>query len=159
MLFCMATAAPAKSRPGPAAGRDEFVAAWTEFFSSVRRARGRYAREGGGLSLSQHQCLLALGDEDGLRIGEIAARAGIAAPTATRMLDSLERNGVVERRHSSEDRRAITIHLTDDGRRQLKRKRRDVEGKLSAIYDSLPQAERAQSAELLHNLAIALEEL
>ena len=36
----------------------------------------------------------------------------LAPPTATRMLDGLERESIVERRPSEEDRRCVTVELT-----------------------------------------------
>ena len=42
-------------------------------------------------------------------------------PDVTRLLDRLERAGYVERRRSSEDRRVVFAHLTDEGDRLLNR--------------------------------------
>lgn len=42
-------------------------------------------------------------------------------PDVTRLLDRLERAGLVERRRSSEDRRVVFAHLTDEGEKLLSR--------------------------------------
>ncbi len=49
----------------------------------------------------------------------IAKRIGIEGPTLTRMLDTLEAEGLVVRRADPTDRRTKLIELTDEGRRAL----------------------------------------
>ena len=47
---------------------------------------------------------------------ELAQYMGIEAPTLVRRLDQLEQEGFVERRASTHDRRANSVHLTTRGR-------------------------------------------
>ena len=47
---------------------------------------------------------------------EIAEQLGVTRATITGLLDGLERDGFLERRHDGKDRRALTIHLTGKGR-------------------------------------------
>ncbi len=140
---------------------ESFSVAWDAFFGSIRRARGRFAREAGAgeLTLPQYQLLTALSDMAQRPVGELAEAAGIAAPTATRMLDGLERAGIVRRTPSTEDRRVVTVQLTPKGGRLLKRKRKRVEERRRALYDSLSAAEREQAERLLHRLAALMDEL
>jgi MarR family transcriptional regulator for hemolysin len=49
----------------------------------------------------------------------IAKRIGIEGPTLTRMLDTLEAEGLVVRRPDPGDRRTKLIELTDEGRKAL----------------------------------------
>jgi MarR family transcriptional regulator, transcriptional regulator for hemolysin len=46
---------------------------------------------------------------------DLARSLGIESPTLTRHLDNLERNGLVIRRQSEEDRRAVRVELTEAG--------------------------------------------
>lgn len=141
-------------------GFDRFGEAWDQFFSAIRRARGRAARKrAGGLSLSQYHLLAALADCPRLPVGELALAAGVSPPTATRTLDALERAGVVERDSSAEDRRVVTISLTRRGRALLNAKREQVARRRRAVYDSLEPSERAQAERLLRRLADSMEEL
>lgn len=50
---------------------------------------------------------------DGLSQARLADHIGVEQPTLARMLDSLEKVGLVERRANPCDRRANTVHLTD----------------------------------------------
>jgi len=143
------------------ADTESFSVAWDAFFGSIRRARGRFAREAGGgeLTLPQYQLVTSMGEMPQRPVGELAEAAGIAPPTATRMLDGLERAGIVRRNPSSEDRRVVTVQLTSKGRRVLARKRKWVEERRRALYDSLTPVEREQAERLLHRLAGLMDEL
>ncbi|GGZ26069.1 hypothetical protein GCM10010300_81790 [Streptomyces olivaceoviridis] len=52
-----------------------------------------------------------------LRMRDLSEIAGIAARTATTIVDSLERDGLVERVRHPQDRRAFLVRLTDEGLR------------------------------------------
>jgi MarR family transcriptional regulator, organic hydroperoxide resistance regulator len=158
------TAARASTKPS-ASGRPEppesFVSALEEFFSAVRRSRARAAREAGTgeLTLSQYQLLAALEERPERPVGELAEAAAMATPTATRMLDGLERAGIAERRQSTSDRRVVIVRLTAKGRRLMKRKQEIVYAKRRALFQSLSPSERKQVERLLRRLAGVIEEL
>jgi DNA-binding MarR family transcriptional regulator len=61
--------------------------------------------------------LLPLYEENGLRVGELARRAGLSKQTLTTMVRLLERDGLVTRRPDPRDARAARIHLTARARR------------------------------------------
>jgi DNA-binding MarR family transcriptional regulator len=74
--------------------------------------------------------------EDGLRLTDLASRAGITAQSMGELVDDLEVKGYVERRPDPGDRRAKRIHLTDRGRknaRVAKRATADVEDHLAEL--------------------------
>jgi DNA-binding MarR family transcriptional regulator len=56
--------------------------------------------------------LVPLFEEDGLRMGELAARARLSKQTMTTMVRLLERDGLVERRADPRDGRAALVFLT-----------------------------------------------
>jgi DNA-binding MarR family transcriptional regulator len=60
--------------------------------------------------------LLPLFEEDGLRMGELAARARLSKQTMTTMVRLLERDGLVERRADPSDGRAALVFLTKRAR-------------------------------------------
>ncbi len=53
---------------------------------------------------------------DGVRQKELATALSIEGPTLVRLLDNLERRGLIERREDETDRRARGIYLTRAGR-------------------------------------------
>jgi MarR family transcriptional regulator, organic hydroperoxide resistance regulator len=146
-------------QPPSAAETAAFDAAWDEFFGAIRRARSRFVREAGGLTLPQYHLLTALAERSPRTVGELAEHAAIAPPTATRMLDGLERAGMVERRQSAADRRAVEIELTSEGKRVVGRKRARIAAKRRALFESLAPGEREQAERLLLRLGDLIDEL
>jgi DNA-binding MarR family transcriptional regulator len=143
----------------PVATHHELAHAWEEFFRTTRRLRSRAGRQSlEGLSLPQYQLLESLRAADELSVGLLAEAAGIAAPTATRMLDGLERDGHVTRRHSEADRRAVLVSLTPSGRAAVDAAHEQVSAWRRRVFESLEPAEREQAAALLSRLTTALQE-
>jgi len=148
--------------PG-AAGRhssEEFLTAFDTFAQAVRRARGASVQNGDrDLTLSQCALLEPLTERQAARVQELAADAGIAPPTATRILDALERRGVVRRTRSSEDRRGVTVTLTQAGREALASQAEWLRSRQHAFFSGLPPDERELAPDLLMRLARLIDEL
>jgi DNA-binding MarR family transcriptional regulator len=139
---------------------ESFLAAFDAFAQAVRRARGAPAQSGAqGLTLSQYGLLQGLDWRDGARVRELAAEAGIAASTATRILDALERRGIVRRTRADGDRRGVTITLTPLGRARLESQHEWLRGRQQAFYEGLPAGERELAPDLLFRLAALIDEL
>jgi DNA-binding MarR family transcriptional regulator len=138
---------------------DQFTTAWESFFRTTRRLRSRAGRlPVGGMSLPQYHLLEALRGSVEHTVGELAESAGIAPPTATRMLDCLARDGYVTRRHSETDRRAVLIALTPAGIEAVEAAHDHVEAFRRRVFEALEPDEREQAAALLARLSQVLEE-
>jgi DNA-binding MarR family transcriptional regulator len=81
---------------------------WNELLAERFRAAG-YPE----VRPSYGSLLVPLFEEDGLRMGELAARARLSKQTMTTMVRLLERDGLVTRAADPEDGRATRVHLTD----------------------------------------------
>jgi DNA-binding MarR family transcriptional regulator len=137
---------------------EEFAAAWERFFRTTRRLRARAGRAAvAGLSIAQYQLLEALRETDELTVGELADAAGVAAPTATRMLDGLARDGHVERVQSTADRRVVLVTLTPSGRVALEAAHRNATAFRRRVFERLPEDERPQATAVLARLSQVLE--
>jgi MarR family transcriptional regulator, organic hydroperoxide resistance regulator len=138
----------------------DFIAAWEGFTRAVRRARGRAggALAGSGLTIAQYQLIEPLRGGGAQTVSELAAGAGVAAPTATRMLDALVRDGLVTRRGAEHDRRAVLIGLTRAGRDAVERAGTKVEEARARVRDQLTAREQEEAAALLRRLAAVVEE-
>ncbi len=68
-----------------------------------------------GMTVAQAATLEALADGNGLRLGELGRRLGIAPSTLSRNLDRLEDRGFVARGPDPDDRRALRASLTSAG--------------------------------------------
>ncbi|MBI5105003.1 MAG: MarR family transcriptional regulator [Solirubrobacterales bacterium] len=104
---------------------DTFMAAFDELRRAVRSARARTADD--RLTPSQYDLLLPLLDAGrSLGLRELAEAAGVAPPTATRMLDGLQRRGLVDRSRCADDRRAVRLTLTSEGAALVRERREQV---------------------------------
>jgi DNA-binding MarR family transcriptional regulator len=141
-------------------GFDDFAAALTAFFRAARRVRGEAGEAGSRpLSLSQFTVLQMVDEEGDATAGELAAAAGVAAPTVTRMLDALVRDGIVERHRDDGDRRVVRIHLTPAGSTLMREKRAWIGERQRAVYEGLSAADRRAATPLMRRFAALLDEL
>jgi DNA-binding MarR family transcriptional regulator len=76
------------------------------------------AAQGTGVSPAGLGILRVLTARDGLKSSEVAARGWSTPATVTSVVDTLERDGYVERRRDEEDRRVVRLFVTDAGRRK-----------------------------------------
>jgi DNA-binding MarR family transcriptional regulator len=139
------------------AGTD-FLTAFDALAQAVRRARGATVANG-GLTLSQYGLLEGLTAQPSARVQELAGNAGITPSTATRILDALERRGIVERARTLEDRRVVAVSLTEEGQQLLQAEQEWLRGRQRAFYASLPPEERELAPDLLLRLAALIDEL
>ena len=142
------------------AAADDFLAAFDALAQAVRRARGTAGQAPeAALTLSQYALLQSLADRDAARVRELADEAAIAPSTATRILDALERRGIVRRTRAREDRRGVTITLTAQGQRVLSSQHEWLRGRQLAFYEALPARERDLAPDLLLRIARLIDEL
>jgi EmrB/QacA subfamily drug resistance transporter len=90
-----------------------------------------------------------------LRVGDLAARAGVALPTMSRIVDEIVRRGWAQRRVDQTDHRASVISITEAGEAILDAVRHDRTARLAA---GLALLEPEEAAALLAALP-ALESL
>ena len=93
-----------------------------EIIYSIRRlmqGSERYTKEINkkyNVSAAQVNCLLALYEYGPLPHSQIAKMILVNSSTVTGIIDRLEQKGLVERQRISQDRRVITVQLTENGK-------------------------------------------
>jgi DNA-binding MarR family transcriptional regulator len=70
------------------------------------------------LSVPEYRVVFCLAGADGLGVGDLAAMAIMTQPRMTKVLDRMERQGLVGRHSDDGDRRRVLIHLTAAGRKR-----------------------------------------
>jgi DNA-binding MarR family transcriptional regulator len=155
----MAAAKASGELRGDAVDPAAFWPVWDEFFAAVRRARGRAARELGGLTISQYHLLCAVEAVPDAGLRELADLVGASAPTVTRMLTCLERDGVVARAASVRGQRRVCVTLTARGQELLHAKKAQMNAARASVYATLTEEERAQLQRILPRLADAMDAL
>ena len=86
--------------------------------SLVRTLDAELAREH-DLPLSSYEVLLYLNDADGgrMRMSELADSVLLSRSGLTRLVDRLERDGLLKRERCESDQRGLFAEITEDGRR------------------------------------------
>jgi DNA-binding MarR family transcriptional regulator len=74
-------------------------------------------------------------------MGELAAAEGVAPSTMTRIVDSLDQDGLVARLADARDRRVARVEVTEEGSRLLRGARSNVDRYLA---DALAGFDRVQ---------------
>ncbi len=74
-----------------------------------------------GITYPQYLVLSALGEEDGMAVGAIAARLALESSTVTPLVKRLEQAQLVRRQRSRADERLVQVFLTKAGHALLAR--------------------------------------
>ncbi|HMP94075.1 MAG TPA: MarR family winged helix-turn-helix transcriptional regulator [Phnomibacter sp.] len=82
----------------------------------ARRLQRYFREEGIELTVEQWSVLVHLWKEDGVSQQELCNRTYRDKPSITRLVDNMERQGLVERVASPTDRRINLVYLTETGR-------------------------------------------
>lgn len=103
--------------------------------SAMRIARdARRGEKEGRLGPSRLSALAILATSEPLSLAELAAADRVRAPTMSRTVDAMVRDGLVTRETVPTDRRSVRIAVTAEGRAALDRERR---GHLKQLADRL----------------------
>lgn len=73
-----------------------------------------------GATLQTWRVLAALHERDGRRMGDLSETTSIEVSTLTRLVDNMEKKGLVSRRRDAADARAVTLHAAPAGRRMTR---------------------------------------
>jgi DNA-binding MarR family transcriptional regulator len=138
---------------------EELFTAFEDLFGAQRRQRGRGARSVDGISLAQSRLVRVLARDGAMPVGKLASGLGISAAAVTQMLDGLEQRELVERLRCGEDRRVITISLTDAGRGRAEESRDRHRLKFEAAMEGLPETEVSVGVDVLLRCAAYFDAL
>lgn len=110
-----------------------------------------------GLYIGQEMLLLSLQSEDGMTQSQLASRNRLDLSTITKVVQRMERAGLVQRRADPDDARISRVYLTEQGRALCEPAWQmwlDLEQRLTA---GLTEAERVLLHRLLATIAKNLE--
>jgi DNA-binding MarR family transcriptional regulator len=134
---------------------DAFVAASRALVAVAARS---LADLGEDVTLAQYRSLIVLRTRGPQRPAELAERLQVTPSTASRMVERLVRKRLVRRVRSAQDRRTVTVHLTEAGHRLVDevigRRRAEIE----RILGQMPVRGRHTVAAALRSFAQAAGE-
>lgn len=137
---------------------DREMAAWHGFIRAhaviVRRLSAELESEH-GLSLPAYEVLAHLSEapQMRLRMSELATHATLSPSGLTRLVDRLQREGLVERERCAEDARVIYAKLTAPGRERIESAwPTHLRGVREHVVDLLSTAEQTTLGETMRRL-------
>jgi DNA-binding MarR family transcriptional regulator len=99
------------------------------------------------LSMTQLRVLGILRDREPAML-DLASYLKLSKSSVSGLIDRAERRGLVERTTSPDDRRAVHVRLTADGRLLAERMTAEVEEALAHVLDALSPRDRARLSTL-----------
>ena len=110
-----------------------------------------------GVTAAQCHVLLELEDNELISTTKLSNELGLDKSTVSRTIDSLVKNGLIERKENNNDRRYNKIFLTKDGKKYLK----SINTKCNQIYKDIlnyvPKDKIDNLIESVEILAIAVK--
>ncbi len=94
---------------------------------------------------------------DGIGQTELAEALGIQGPSLVRLLDNLERDGLIVRRENQDDRRAKILAMTEAGRRIYQQVQAVTERVADRLLDGADAADLAAVVRMFDLLGAALQ--
>jgi DNA-binding MarR family transcriptional regulator len=111
-----------------------------------------------GMTPRQTSVLRTLIEKEGARLSELAAASRITPSAMTRVIEKLEKQGMVRRvRGAREDGRAAIVEITRAGRRARRSIDRLMRDRARAVAEAFPRNRRADVLRMLQEFNHALE--
>ena len=114
------------------------------------------AQRCGMASPERGKLLWVLGDRS-LRAGLVAQRLRLGAPAVTELVEGLVHDGLVKRESDPDDRRAVVLALTAEGRRVRERYELAASTALVKVLQSLTPPQRRRLRAALTDLNVAFD--
>jgi DNA-binding MarR family transcriptional regulator len=108
--------------------------------------------------MAQCYALLEIGRKDEISIVELAGILGADTSTLSRTVDGAVRVGLIDRVLNPQDRRYVSLTLTEQGRTVFHTIENAFNGYLARVFELIPPEKHAQVMESLVMLAAALEQ-
>lgn len=109
------------------------------------------------LSPGQFAALLAI-DEGAVNVSAVAQQCLTHLSNASRTIDSLVRDGLLDRSRDPNDRRSVVLALTDDGTARVARLHTHRDRVMAAALGDISNDDQANLVDLLHRLMAGLED-
>jgi MarR family transcriptional regulator, 2-MHQ and catechol-resistance regulon repressor len=156
----MPTRCPGADRPPVEGVDDEAISTYGRILEVARRLEHVFEetlRAEGGPHGARFELLLRLGRSPGdeLTMSELAVQLGVTSGGATRLVDRVAADDLVERRACTSDRRVHHVRLTERGRERLaaalEPHRRDLARELTSRLDPTSRSELDRILDLLRD--------
>lgn len=111
-----------------------------------------------GVTIAQCHAIVEIGRAQKIALVDLAALLGLDKSTMSRTINNLVEAGFVMRDLDAENRRYVTIQLTDSGTRVFENIEESMGQYYKSIFRSIPEDKRAQVLQSLQLLTDAVKE-
>lgn len=108
------------------------------------------------ITISQCHALIELGRAGRLSLVDLAANLNLDKSTVSRSVDNLVGQGLLLRETDPEDRRFVTLRLTEQGESTYREMETRMENFFQDIIDAIPEEKREQVIDSVHCLTEAV---
>lgn len=110
-----------------------------------------------GITMAQCHALVEIGRTNSISLNELAELINLENSTMSRTVNNLVISDLVKRDIDSEDRRYVTISLTDRGNKLFESIEDGMNVYFRKVYDSIPKDKRQQVLESVQILLEAID--
>ncbi|KGK85838.1 MarR family transcriptional regulator [Desulfosporosinus sp. HMP52] len=107
-----------------------------------------------GISMAQCHALVEIGRIKDISLNELAEQLNLENSTMSRTVNNLVTNELVKREIDPQDRRYVTISLSENGDKLFKGIEEEMNQYFTKVYNSIPEDKKQQ---VLESLQILLE--
>jgi len=101
------------------------------------------------ITLGQCHALVEIGRANSISLNELAELLNLEKSTMSRTVNNLVTTGLVKREIDPQDRRYVTISLTESGSMLFEKIEADMNSYFSKVYELIPENKRQQVIESL----------
>jgi DNA-binding MarR family transcriptional regulator len=95
------------------------------------------------VTLNQYRALVVLAGMSPIRMVDLSREMGLSPSSATRLVERLERKGLVRRAMNQESRRSIDLHLEPAGEALVTRVMAERRRRFEELLDGVPERRRS----------------
>lgn len=111
------------------------------------------------ITLSQCHTIVEIGRAGGVTVNNLSQVLGLDKSTVSRSVDKLVTDGIIERHHNADDRRYVTLRLTQEGTLVYEAIEKRMKDYFKEVVSRLPHEKREQIIESLGYLIRALKNI
>jgi len=111
-----------------------------------------------GVTITQCHAIVEIGRMKKVSLVDLAELLGLDKSTMSRTINNLVEDGLVNRDLDSENRRYVSIQLTNKGTEVFNNIEESMDSYYSSIFSSIPENKRSQVLESLKLLTAAVKE-
>lgn len=112
----------------------------------------------GSLTLRQIEAVDEVSQSPGSTLHELAEKLQLAKSTTSQLVDRLVRDNYLTRTINPENRREVSIHLGDRGKRYLVMRHEVIRDNLAGMLANLSDANRTRILEALRLIGVVIQE-